>query len=90
MRRTDCRSERHDIEVRILAQNDGALQSGMVDNDVCLLTEEFLILSRDEVEYLTLRVRIPSAVVAGCLHAHSSHIERALQRGDDVLLVALA
>ena len=56
-------TEAHDIHVRVLAQDDGALQTGMVNLYDALLVEELLVQVEQHVQGLAVGVGIPADVV---------------------------
>ena len=63
MRTAERGTETHDIHARILAENDGTFEAGMVYLHDALFAVLLLVDFLQEVEYLALRVRIPAAVL---------------------------
>ena len=78
VRTAQCRTERHHIEVRILAEDDRTLQSGVVNLYNSVFTVQLLIHLKHQVQNLTIWVRVPSTVASCGLNLHSCHIETAL------------
>ena len=45
-------AEAHHVEMRILAKDDGALQSGMIDLDDTILAKQILVFLQEQVQDL--------------------------------------
>ena len=76
--------------MRVLAEDDRALQSGVVYLDDAVLAKQLLVLLQQQVQDLAVGVRVPTAVAAGGLHLHAGHEEAAGQRVNHVVLHVLA
>ena len=84
------RAETYHIEVRILAQDDRALQSGVVYLYDAVLAIEFFVNLQQQVEYLRVGVGVPSSIASREFYFHPCHREAALEHCGYIVLRALA
>ena len=75
--------------MRILAQDDRALQSGMNSLNLAVYTILLFVNLEYMLQDVALWVWIPAAIASAKLYLHASHREAALHHGGDVLLVAV-
>lgn len=84
------RAEADDVEVRIFAEDDRALQSGMVHLDDAVGAVLLFVDAEQQVEQGRVGVGVPSAVASRGLDLHASHVEAAGEGVDDVSLHVFA
>ena len=82
-------TEAHDIHVRVFAQDDGALETCVVNLYDALLVEELLVQVEQHVQGLAVGVGIPADVVTAGLYLEASQVEAGHQHLDDVVLHVL-
>ena len=89
VRAADGRAEADNVEMRILAEDNGALKASMVNLYDSLLAVELFVNLLQEVQDFAVWVRIPTAIASAqfCLHAH--HVETALDLIDNVVFHVL-
>ena len=89
VRRFHRRTKADHIEVRILTQNDGALQTSVIYLDDTISIEEFLVLFQQQVQDGRLGVGVPATIRTGSLYLHTSHVETSLDCLHDIILHVL-
>ena len=82
-------NERDHVHTLVDCANDTALETGMDDLHLRLLTEELLIGLLHGSEHMRVHVGLPTAIATAELHAHSRHREAALERDGLIHLHAL-
>ena len=68
-------TETNDVHVRVLAQDDGALQTGVVHLDDAVLLKQFLVQVEQHVQGLAVGVGIAADVVTAGLNLEVGEVE---------------
>ena len=75
--------------MRILAQDDRALQTCVNSLHYTVLAVLLLVNLQYMLQDVALRVRVPATVCTAELYLHASHVEAALHHGSEIHLVVL-
>ena len=89
MRAAQRGTEAHHVHVRVLAQDDRALQTGVINLDDAFLLEQLLVQVEQHVQGLAVGVGIPADVVTAGLYLEVGEVEAGLEHLHDVVLHVL-